>query len=593
MYDKYFGLTDKPFSIAPDPRYLFMSEQHREALAHLVYGVGDGGGFVLLTGEVGTGKTTVCRCLLEQLPEHTRLAFILNPKLSTTELLATVCDELHIEYPKDANLKLLNDALNEFLLTSHARGLKIVLMIDEAQNLSSETLEQIRLLTNLETNKEKLLQIILIGQPELKDLLAKHELRQLAQRITARFHLRPLTLEECEAYILHRLEVSGFNDSLLFDSKAIKELYKRTGGVPRLINVLCDRSMLGAYARNLKQINQAVVKRAASEVMGGEVHEVQADTIKPSYTPGRKWRLSTLVLLAVIVISGGYSFYYLQQNQQQLSKLALDTEQQSSPTILNEKQALIDKQSQELDQIAQENQKLKDSLKAIQDNNDLAEKNRLEKIAQLKPLLPFLPSNIQNLTNTQAEQQLFKQWNLDYNIELDGEACNFALDNQLRCETESSWWWQLSSLNRPVILNLTTASNTNIYAVLVSIEGTNARMNFAGKEMLLSKEQVLEYWNGEISYFWQSPPNYEKPLSVSMTGLPVQWLLTNFAKLDNLDLIVPPNAIYDTKLKQTVKKFQLTNSLKADGVAGPYTIIKLTTLTNNSVPTLLNKGARY
>ena len=593
MYDKYFGLTDKPFSIAPDPRYLFMSEQHREALAHLVYGVGDGGGFVLLTGEVGTGKTTVCRCLLEQLPEHTRLAFILNPKLSTTELLATVCDELHIDYPKDANLKLLNDALNEFLLTSHAKGLKIVLMIDEAQNLSTETLEQIRLLTNLETNKEKLLQIILIGQPELKDLLAKHELRQLAQRITARFHLRPLTLDECEAYILHRLEVSGFNDSLLFDEKAIKELYKRTGGVPRLINVLCDRSMLGAYAGNLKQISQSVVKRAASEVMGGEVHEVQADTIKPSYTPGRKWRFSTLVLIAIIIIGGAYSFYHLQHIQQQLSELTLDTEKQSSPKALNEKQAVIDKQSDELEQIAQENQTLKDSLKAIQDSNDLAEKNRLDKIAQLKPLLPFLPSSIQSLTNAQAQQQLFKQWKLDYSVELDGEACNFARENQLRCETESSWWWQLSSLNRPAILKLTTPSNAYIYAVLVSIEGNNARMNFAGKEMLLSKQQVLEYWNGEITYFWQSPPNYETPLSVSMTGLPVQWLLTNFAKLDNLDLIVPPDAVFDSNLQETVKKFQSTHSLKPDGVAGPYTIIKLTTLINNDVPTLLIKGADY
>ena len=253
MYNKYFGLTDKPFSIAPDPRYLFMSDQHREALAHLVYGVGDGGGFVLLTGEVGTGKTTVCRCLLEQLPENTRIAFILNPKLSATELLANVCDELHIAYPADPSLKQLTDVLNEFLLRSHAAGLKIVLMIDEAQNLSSEVLEQIRLLTNLETNKEKLLQIILIGQPELKEMLARHELRQLAQRITARFHLRPLTAEESESYILHRLEVSGFSDSL-FDKKAIRELFKSTGGVPRLINVLCDRAMLGAYARNRRQI---------------------------------------------------------------------------------------------------------------------------------------------------------------------------------------------------------------------------------------------------------------------------------------------------------------------------------------------------
>jgi len=593
MYDKYFGLTDKPFSIAPDPRYLFMSEQHREALAHLVYGVGDGGGFVLLTGEVGTGKTTVCRCLLEQLPEDTRLAFILNPKLSTTELLATVCDELHIAYPIDASLKLLNDALNEFLLASHAQGLKIVLMIDEAQNLSTETLEQIRLLTNLETNKEKLLQIILIGQPELKDLLAKHELRQLAQRITARFHLKPLTLDECEAYILHRLAVSGFNDSLLFDGKAIKELYKRTGGVPRLINVLCDRSMLGAYASNKKQISQTVIKQAASEVMGGDVHELQADTIKPSYTPGRKWRLITLALLVVILAGGGYSFYLQQQNQQQLSKLTSDAKKQSSPKALDEKQAVIDKQSEELEVIAKENQTLKDNLKAIQDENDLAEKIRLDKIAMQKPLLPFIPSSIQDLTIDQAQQQLFKQWNVEYNVELDGEACNVANQNQLRCETESSSWWQLRLLNRPAILKMTTQSNETVYAVLTSIEGQHARLNFSGTDILLSKEQVSEYWNGEIYYFWQAPPNYEKALSVSMTGLPVQWLITNFAKLENLDLIVPPDAVFDSKLKQTVTNFQLAHSLLSDGIAGPNTIITLTTLTNNNVPTLSTRGVGY
>jgi general secretion pathway protein A len=260
---------------------------------------------------------------------------------------------------------------------------------------------------------------------------------------------------------------------------------------------------------------------------------------------------------------------------------------------LNDKQAVINKQSDELQQIAQENQKLKDSLKAIQDSNDLAEKNRLDKIAQLKPLLPFLPSSIQSLTNAQAQQQLFKQWKLDYSVEFDGEACSFARENQLRCETGNSSWWQLSSLNRPAILKLTTSSNTNVYAVLVSIESDNVRMNFAGKEMLLSKQQVLEYWNGEITYFWQSPPNYETPLSVSMTGTPVQWLLTNFAMLDNLDLIVPPDAVFDSNLQETVKKFQLAHSLNPDGVAGPYTIIKLTTLIKNDVPTILDEGVGY
>ena len=348
MYDKYFGLNGKPFSIAPDPRYLFMSEQHREALAHLVYGVGEGGGFVLLTGEVGTGKTTVCRCLLEQLPDNARIAYILNPKLSATELLANVCDELHIVYSQQPSLKQLTDVLNEFLLASHAAGLKIVLMIDEAQNLSIEVLEQVRLLTNLETNKEKLLQIILIGQPELKEKLARHELRQLAQRITARYHLRPLTAEESESYILHRLEVSGFSDNL-FDKQAIKELFKRTAGVPRLINVLCDRAMLGAYAKNKRQIGAKVIRQAASEVMGGEVHEIQADIIKPAHTPGQSMRWLSSSLAVFLIVVSSYAFYLF--NQQGA------TQKQSL-----QHQATNDQQLTALEKLAVEKQQLQNTI---------------------------------------------------------------------------------------------------------------------------------------------------------------------------------------------------------------------------------------
>ncbi|MEP2299707.1 MAG: AAA family ATPase, partial [Kangiellaceae bacterium] len=196
MYLSHFSLNERPFSISPDPRFLFMSNRYREALAHLTYGVEDGGGFVLLTGEVGTGKTTVCRCLLQQLPDNTRLAFVLNPKLNSLELLATICDELDIKYPENCDsLKVLTDKLSDYLLKCYQKGLSVVVMIDEAQNIATEVLEQIRLLTNLETNQKKLLQIILVGQPELQEKLAKRELRQLAQRITARYHLRPLNLK--------------------------------------------------------------------------------------------------------------------------------------------------------------------------------------------------------------------------------------------------------------------------------------------------------------------------------------------------------------------------------------------------------------
>ena len=240
MYYQYFGLTEAPFSIAVNPRYLFMSARHRDALAHLLYGVGTSGGFILLTGEVGTGKTTINRCLLEQLPHDTDIAIILNPALNAMELLATACDELGISYDVDNHtLKTLTDKLHGFLLENHARGRKTVLLIDEAQHLDFDVLEQIRLLTNLETNSEKLLQIILIGQPELAQMLAQPELRQLNQRITARYNLEPLNLDETGAYIHHRLQVAGMSpDRIIFPSSVVRGIYQRTRGIPRVINVL-------------------------------------------------------------------------------------------------------------------------------------------------------------------------------------------------------------------------------------------------------------------------------------------------------------------------------------------------------------------
>ena len=566
MYDKYFGLTEKPFSIAPDPRYLFMSEQHREALAHLVYGVGEGGGFVLLTGEVGTGKTTVCRCLLEQLPENTRIAFILNPKLSATELLANACDELHISYSENPSLKHLTDVLNEFLLKSHAAGLKIVLMIDEAQNLSSEVLEQIRLLTNLETNKEKLLQIILIGQPELKELLARHELRQLAQRITARYHLRPLTAEESESYILHRLEVSGFSDNL-FDKKAIRELFRRTGGVPRLINVLCDRAMLGAYARNRRQIGPNVVKQAANEVMGGEVHAEQADTIKPTHTPGytMRWLSSALAVLLVAVSAYATHLFTQEGNskQQYLDKIA-------------EQQLSHNQQAAEITKLVQENKVLQAKLSVLE-----SEVNALP-----KAMLPFLPAGVQPTSRLIALQHLMERWNIEYLPTRDGDACDYAILNQLRCETESGDWEILNKINRPVILKLISTTGQPIYGVLMAMGEQNLLMNFSGNEITLNKNQVSAYWEGDYYLLWQTPPNYQEPLTIWMRGIPVQWLVTSIAKLDNLDLIVPPNVAFDRTLKARVEKFQQKHSLRADGVAGPHTLITLNSLTKNDSPTL-------
>jgi general secretion pathway protein A len=272
MYKKFFGLKQEPFSIAPDPHYLFMSERHREALAHLLYGVKGGGGFVLLTGEIGAGKTTVCRCFLEQVPRRTNVAYIFNPRQTAEELLESICEEFRIPREIDpARVPSARDhvaALNEFLLRTHGVGQNNVLIIDEAQSLSAEVLEQLRLLTNLETNERKLLQIILIGQPELRDMLARPELEQLAQRVIARYHLDALSSRETAQYIHHRLNVAGLNGALPFDAASVQRIHVLSRGVPRRINLLCDRALLGAYSGSKPQVDVAIVDKAAAEVKG-------------------------------------------------------------------------------------------------------------------------------------------------------------------------------------------------------------------------------------------------------------------------------------------------------------------------------------
>ncbi|MGA3159310.1 MAG: AAA family ATPase, partial [Steroidobacteraceae bacterium] len=245
MYRAFFALAEKPFSITPDPRYLYMSPRHADALAHLLYGINEAAGFIQLTGEVGTGKTTMVRSLLATAPKNAEIALIINPRLTPAEFLRTICEELQVAVPatEPGSTKALVDALNAHLLLTHAQGRRIVLIVDEAQNLTPEVLEQVRLLTNLETESQKLLQIILSGQPELRELLERNDLRQLAQRITARFHLEPLERHETASYVRHRLRTAG-TAAEIFTPGALREVHRLSRGVPRVINVICDRALL-------------------------------------------------------------------------------------------------------------------------------------------------------------------------------------------------------------------------------------------------------------------------------------------------------------------------------------------------------------
>ncbi|GAB6193562.1 ExeA family protein [Desulfocastanea catecholica] len=301
MYTRYFGLTEKPFAIAPNPRYLFMSELHREALAHLMYGLSSEGCIILLTGDVGTGKTTVCRCLIDQLPEKTDIALILNPKLTISDLLKTICDELKIPISATTpSIKEYIDQLNAYLLRAHAEGRNTALIVDEAQNLDIEILEQLRLLTNLETNTNKLLQIILIGQPELRNILSDPKLSQINQRITTRYHLKPLQAADVGTYIEHRITIAGGNSrNVLFSKKAIEYAAKVSKGIPRVINTLCDHALLGAYANNSDHVSLAIIKKAAGEL---------AVTNDGKRYPATGLIVTLALLLSTIGVSFGLSF---------------------------------------------------------------------------------------------------------------------------------------------------------------------------------------------------------------------------------------------------------------------------------------------
>ncbi|MDH5274763.1 MAG: AAA family ATPase, partial [Gammaproteobacteria bacterium] len=295
MYTSFFGLQEKPFAITPDPRYLYLSERHAEALAHLLYGINEAGGFIQLTGEVGTGKTTVIRSLLEQLPAHAEVALILNPRITPPEFLLTICEELHLQVPAEGrnSTKALMDLLGHYLLEAHARGRRVVLIVDEAQNLSFETLEQVRLLTNLETATTKLLQIILIGQEELRALLAQPGLRQLAQRITGRYHLSPLGAEESAGYVKHRMRVAGATAEA-FTPGALREIYRLSKGIPRVINVVSDRALLGAFTREEHRVGASYIRAAASEVYG-----------RPIPAPWLRWAAAGAVAVALALVAFG------------------------------------------------------------------------------------------------------------------------------------------------------------------------------------------------------------------------------------------------------------------------------------------------
>lgn len=541
MYLDYFGFRETPFSIAPDPRYLFMSERHREALAHLLYGIRSEGGFVLVTGEVGTGKTTVCRCLLEQVPESTDIALVLNPKLTAAELLATLCDELRIEYPEgNTSIKLFVDRINARLLDAHARGRRTVLIIDEAQNLGAEVLEQIRLLTNLETDRQKLLQIIMLGQPELLELLSSPELRQLSQRITARYHLDPLSPSEVEAYLRHRLEVAGMQRQL-FSRRTLDRLYRLSRGIPRLVNIICDRALLGAFVQGRDVVDRKTLDRAAREVFG----ETQGRR-KKRPSPGWRILLAGALLWGAVAIGGGL------------------TGQWALPAGIG---AL---------------------LPAPRAQAPLSPAAGASPSAAVPPKADegWIKALVRDHSEEAAFAALFQKWGITFRPEEKGSPCDFARAKGLLCLNETGSFRTLDLLNRPAVLRLQDVRGGEFYAPMVGKSEKFALLKVGDKEEKVPLEEIRKHWMGQFTLLWQPPPGFEGVLKVGNRGDEVAWLDRRLAAAQGGTSSALKNPLFDETMAGRVKQFQLAMGLVPDGVVGSRTLILLNTAAGTKVPVL-------
>lgn len=546
MYTSYFGLNENPFSIAPDPLYLYMSEHHREALAHLQYGIQSDGGFVLLTGEVGAGKTTLCRSLLEKLPAEVVVAFVLNPKVSAIELLETICDELHIERPEQVSIKALVDRLNAYLLDANANGQKTVLIIDEAQNLSIDVLEQLRLLTNLETNRYKLLQIVLLGQPELLHILNRQEMRQLSQRVTARCHLGPLDVHEVDAYLQHRLEIAGCNRRL-FPEALSSVLWKLTGGIPRLINLICDRALLGAYALEKKEVDVRILRQAAREVLG--------DFQPVKKTNGNKLVAGLVGLMAVLLVAGVWTWQSSLSAAPRLLEVNPVTQGQ---TIKPVEQAPL-------------------SSKEARDVGDTS-------LSQTWP-----EGFAENQSMEAAFADLSALWGLS--APAGGlDVCTFALENNLACLARKDGVETLRKMNRPAILTL-YGDNGEPFHVVIAGLGKDAALFIAGESKYELSLSVLESrWFGEYLLLWQRPDLGAKLLQPGSKGVGVDWLANILEEL-GMYTVTGKEERLEGRLLGAFKSFQFNNGLTPDGVLGPMTLIHLNSARNLGGPSLDLRGA--
>lgn len=553
MYHTHFGLKEAPFSIKVNPSFLFMTQQHKDALATLLYGASAEGGFALLTGEVGTGKTTLIRALLQQLPSNVDIALVLNPTLNPIELLATICDELKIDYSREEqNLKSLTDKLHHYLLERHAQGRGVVVLIDEAQHLRFEALEQIRLLTNLETDTRKLMQIILVGQPELDTKLSEPELKQLAQRITARFHLGALSVNEAQAYVRHRLHIAGYPAAqTLFSEELVARIHRETEGVPRLINIICDRVLLGAYARNTTVLEESLLDTACKEVFGKKRTPEAQTTSKYTALNG----LAIACLIAVSVFA-----YFRAANE---------------PSEYDTEHASFDSKEQGNSEATQSQET--DPSRATDAAFVMAEQTAFELAPPLEPQWweNGYSSEVDALNALLIHKSLITEpAENPCTIETLIEAQNVTCQAQ---NTET--WPELIASNRVAVVQIVTPTKFHRYIPLIGIDQDMAQLLTASdtnqaQSHRLPLATMGSLWTGRSTLLWASPPGLVKPIGLGSQGTTVQWVARQFARLDQQSEPLT-KTVFNRALSERVKLFQRRHALEDDGIVGMQTVLKL------------------
>ena len=554
MYTSFFGLIEKPFAITPDPRYLYLSERHAEALAHLLYGINEAGGFIQLTGEVGTGKTTIVRTLLSRVPQHADVAVILNPRVTATEFLLTICEELGLglDEADRSSAKEMVDALNRRLLAAHSDGRRVIVIVDEAQNLSADVLEQVRLLTNLETATHKLLQIILIGQPELRELLDRSELRQLAQRITGRYHLNPLSKLETQEYVRHRLRVAGAAGEI-FTPAALREVYRLSSGIPRVINVCCDRALLGAYTLERRKVTPALVRRAASEVYGRRFAPLWLG-----------WVAGAITLAGVaVMVYAGITVWHNPLGLRPATK---------TPTLTPAAAARA-----EHSPVATAAAATTAAATAPADKPP--------------PLQALLASNTADTSDAAAFRRLLSLWGTA--MADDHDPCGQAQKAGLACLDQRGSWAQVRALNRPAILTLSDDRGQRYRVVLSALDDSYATLDLGEHNVRVPLDELSRDWFGEFTLVWKPKTPRTRQLSLGMRGDEVRWLRRSLNALHGAASDPDADDIYDQDLAIAVQNFQREHRLNVDGIAGLQTQVVLdTALAEPGSPLLMQSAPR-